>query len=214
MNFDVKVGRMSNELKAKVGRAVLDYVQDGMKLGIGTGSTAEAFIHELGGAVANGLNVIGVPTSERTAKLCAKLNIPLTTLEETPHLDLTVDGADNEMLVIADESKLVETLGAFDLPIEVNQFGLAATTLAIADAAQSCGISGNLKLRSAESGAPFLTDGDHLILDASFGRITNPEALGRALVTVPGVVDHGLFTGLASKAIIAGSDGIRTVTAK
>ena len=240
MNFDVKVGRMSNELKAKVGRAVLDYVQDGMKLGIGTGSTAEAFIHELGGAVANGLNVIGVPTSERTAKLCAKLNIPLTTLEETPHLDLTVDGADeidpqlnlikggggallrekivaaasNEMLVIADESKLVETLGAFDLPIEVNQFGLAATTLAIADAAQSCGISGNLKLRSAESGAPFLTDGGHLILDASFGRITNPEALGRALVTVPGVVDHGLFTGLASKAIIAGSDGIRTVTAK
>ncbi len=231
---------MSNDLKAKVGKAALEYVRDGMKLGIGTGSTAEAFVRELGAEVSNGLNIIGVPTSIRTAELCKSLNIPLTTLDETPHLDLTIDGADeidpdlnlikggggallrekivaaasDEMLVIADESKLVATLGAFDLPIEVNRFGLAATMSAIEKAAAHCGVSGALTVRQGSQQEPYETDGGHLIVDASFGRIADPNALAVALVAVPGVVEHGLFTGLASSAIVAGSDGIRIVTAK
>ena len=144
---------MSDALKKLAGQAALDFVQDGMKLGIGTGSTAEAFIRVLGEKVADGLQIIGVPTSERTRALCEELNIPLTTLDDTPQLDLTIDGADeidpslslikggggallrekivaaasDDMLVIADESKLVDPLGAFLLPIEVNPFGLAAT---------------------------------------------------------------------------------------
>jgi ribose 5-phosphate isomerase A len=234
------VGVMSDDLKAQVGEAALEYVRDGMKLGIGTGSTAEAFIRALGKAVANGLSVVGVPTSIRTAELCKSLNIALTTLEETPHLDLAIDGADeidpqlnlikggggallrekivaaaaDDMLVIADDSKLVETLGAFDLPIEVNEFGLASTMSKIEQSAASCNVSGALKVREASEGQPFITDGGHLIVDASFGRIADPEVLASALVTVPGVVEHGLFTGLASSAIVAASDGIRIVTAK
>ncbi len=231
---------MSQELKAEVGKAALDYVRDGMKLGIGTGSTADAFIRELGAAVAGGLKVIGVPTSIRTAELCKNLNIPLTTLEETPHLDLTIDGADeidpqlnlikggggallrekivasasDDMLVIADDSKLVDTLGAFDLPVEVNLFGVAATISAIEKAAASCDVNGTLNVRKGTDNERYITDGGHLIIDASFGRIADPIALATALVAVPGVVEHGLFTGLASRAIVAGSDGIRIVTAK
>ena len=231
---------MSENLKSQVGIAALEYVRDGMKLGIGTGSTAEAFIRALGAAVTNGLNIVGVPTSIRTAELCNSLNIPLTTLEETPHLDLTIDGADeidphlnlikggggallrekivaaasDDMLVIADDSKLVETLGAFDLPIEINRFGLAATMSKIEQVSASCGVSGALKVRDGNNGKPFETDGGHLIVDASFGRIADPNALASALIAVPGVVEHGLFTGLASSAIIAASDGIRIVSAK
>ncbi|MFZ1681501.1 MAG: ribose-5-phosphate isomerase RpiA [Rhizobiaceae bacterium] len=226
----------ARQLKIEAARAALEHVSDGMKLGIGTGSTAEEFVRLLAERVAGGMRIVGVPTSERTAKLCRELAVPLATLEEEPALDLTIDGADEldahlnlvkggggallrekivaaaskAMIVIADGSKVVETLGRFPLPIEVNRFGLAATTLAIGDAASRLGLSGALALRGGDD--PFVTDGGHLILDASFGRIRDPEALSNALHLVPGVVEHGLFIGLATRAIIAFPDGVRQMT--
>lgn len=226
------------QLKIEAAREALGYVENGMRLGIGTGSTAEEFVRLLAEKVAAGLDVVGVPTSERTAALCGELGVPLSTLEETPELDLTIDGADEidseltlvkggggallrekivaaasaRMVVIADKSKLVETLGRFPLPIEVNRFGLKATEIAVAGAAARCGLSGPVTLRMTGR-VPFVTDGGHFILDASFGRIPDPRALSDALHAVPGVVEHGLFIGLASVAIIAGGDGIETIQA-
>ncbi|NKB52172.1 MAG: ribose-5-phosphate isomerase RpiA [Rhizobiaceae bacterium] len=230
---------MSKNLKQIAGIAALDFVDDGMKLGIGTGSTAEAFIEVLAEKVATGLSIIGVPTSERTRIMCEKLSIPLTTLDETPHLDLTIDGADeinpqlalikggggallrekivaaasDDMLVIADDSKLVDPLGAYPLPIEVNPFGLLATRQLIDRCAGNLDLSGTLKLRMDAAEQPYLTDGGHYIVDASFGRIVDPEALAVALNAIPGVVEHGLFTGLASRAIISSESGARIVEA-
>ncbi|MBN9235985.1 MULTISPECIES: ribose-5-phosphate isomerase RpiA [Phyllobacteriaceae] len=228
----------ARQLKIEAARAALAHVTDGMRLGIGTGSTAEEFVRLLAEKVATGMTVIGVPTSERTAALCSELGVPLTTLDETPELDLTIDGADEidpeltlikggggallrekivaaasaRMIVIADRSKLVETLGAFPLPIEVNRFGRRATEIAVAAAAAELGLSGPITLRMT-GGQPFVTDGGHFILDASFGRIPNTRALSNALHAIPGVVEHGLFIGLASVAVVAGANGIETVHA-
>ncbi|RCS25291.1 ribose-5-phosphate isomerase RpiA [Phyllobacterium salinisoli] len=227
-------------LKLKIAAAAeaLTYVRDGMRLGIGSGSTAEEFVRLLADKVANGLNIIGVATSERTARLCRELGVPLTTLDEVPELDLAIDGTDEvdgalslikggggallrekivaaaaeKMIVIADATKVVETLGQFALPIEVNPFGLGATKVAIARAAADLGLAGPVALRLKEDGKPFITDGGHYILDASFGRIPDTRALSNALHAIPGVVEHGLFLGLASAAIIAGAGGIRTMT--
>ncbi|KTQ97616.1 ribose 5-phosphate isomerase [Aureimonas ureilytica] len=220
-------------MKDEVARAALAHVESGMRLGIGTGSTAEAFIRALAGRVSEGLRIVGVPTSERSAKLCGELGIPLATLEDLPELDLTIDGADEvdarlrlikggggallrekivaaasaRMLVIADASKKVEHLGAFPLPIEVNGFGVLATTLAIEKAGAMLGLSGSIRLRMVGD-KPFITDGGHLIIDASFGLIPDPEALSAALHAIPGVVEHGLFLGLASSVLLAGPDGV------
>lgn len=229
---------MSEARKLKIAAAAeaLTYVRDGMRLGIGTGSTAEEFVRLLADKVKEGLDIVGVPTSERTASLCRELGVPLTTFEETPHLDLTIDGADevdsdltlikggggallrekivaaasDTMVVIADQSKVVDTLGAFPLPIEVNRFGLAATLRAIEAAAKQCGLAGALTLR-LKDGSPFVTDGGHYIVDASFGRIPAAKTLSDALFAIPGVVEHGLFIGLACAAVIAEVDGIRTI---
>jgi ribose 5-phosphate isomerase A len=226
-------------LKIEAARVALTHVRAGMRLGIGTGSTAEEFVRLLAAAVGDGLDVIGVPTSERTAALCAELGVALTTLEETPELDLTVDGADEfdpalslikggggallrekivaaasaRMIVIADESKAVDVLGRFPLPIEVNRFGLRATGIAVRHAAQSLGLEGEITLRMTKD-APFVTDGGHNILDASFGRIPDPRALSDRLYAVPGVVEHGLFLGMAGLAVVAGTAGVRVVEAR
>ena len=229
----------AREMKIKAAEVALTHVEDGMRLGIGTGSTAEEFVRLLAEKVADGLRVEGVPTSERTARLCVELGVPLKSLDELPELDLTIDGADEDdgrqrlikggggallremivasastrMIVIADESKVVETLGAFKLPIEVNPFGLAATRIAIEKTAARLGLSGALTLRASGDGA-FTTDGGHYILDASFGRIPDADALASSLNDIPGVVEHGLFINMASLAIIAGPAGARTLTAK
>jgi len=229
----------AREMKIKAAEAALAHVEDGMRLGIGTGSTAEEFVRLLAERVADGLKVEGVPTSERTARLCVELGVPLKSLDELPELDLTIDGADEvdgrlrlikggggallrekivaaasaRMIVIADESKVVETLGAFKLPIEVNPFGLAATRIAIERTAAKLGLSGALELRMAGRD-PFTTDGGHHILDASFGRIPDADALAGSLNFIPGVVEHGLFINMASLAIIAGPAGARTLTPK
>jgi ribose 5-phosphate isomerase A len=229
----------ARSLKIEAARAALAHVEDGMRLGIGTGSTAEEFIRLLGDRVKSGLTVVGVPTSERTAESCRRAGIPLTTLDETPELDLTIDGADEfdpelnlikggggallrekivaaaskSMIVIADESKAVDALGRFPLPIEVNQFGLGATELAVRRAAEALGLEGTITLRR-RGDAPFVTDGGHFILDASFGRIPDPRALSSLLFCVPGVVEHGLFLKLARMAIVAGADGVKTIHAR
>jgi len=228
----------ARQLKVESARAALAHVGNGMRLGIGTGTTADEFVRLLAEKVATGLTIIGVPTSERTAALCRELGVPLSTLEETPELDLTIDGANEidptltlikggggallrekivaaaskRMIVIADQSKMVETLGRFPLPIEVNRFGLRATEIAVGAAAASLGLAGPITLRMT-GGQPFVTDGGHFILDASFGRIPDTRALSNALFAIPGVVEHGLFIGLVSTAIIAGGDGIQTVHA-
>ncbi|WP_337269808.1 ribose-5-phosphate isomerase RpiA [Oryzifoliimicrobium ureilyticus] len=228
----------ARELKSMAAAAALAYVEDGMRLGIGTGSTAEAFVHLLAEKVADGLRIEGVPTSERTARLCVELGVPLRSLDELPELDLVIDGADEvdpdlnlikggggallrekivaaaaaRMLVIVDESKLVDTLGAFPLPIEVNPFGLVATRHSVEQKAAHLGLTGDLVLRQSNS-ETFTTDGGHYILDASFGRIPDAEALSNALNAIPGVVEHGLFIHMASMAIAAGPTGARMLRA-
>jgi len=223
-------------LKIEAARVALSHVEDGMKLGIGTGSTAEEFVRLLAVRISDGLKIVGVPTSERTAELCRDLAVPLATLDEEPALDLTVDGADEigpglslvkggggallrekivafasrRMIVIADASKVVDTLGKFPLPIEVNPFGLGATRIAIEEAAGRLGLSGPIVLRERD-GQRFVTDGGHVILDASFGRIPDPLALSDALHAIPGVVEHGMFLGLADLAVVAEPDGVKTI---
>ena len=223
----------ARQLKVEAARAALAHVGSGMRLGIGTGTTAEEFVRLLAEKVATGLEVIGVPTSERTAALCRELGVPLSTLEETPELDLTIDGADEvdpnltlikggggallrekivatasqRMIVISDASKLVVTLGKFPLPVEVVRFGLAATRNMIEVLAADAGCEGEIKLRLAD-GRPFETDSGNLILDCAFGQIADPEALEDALKLIPGVVESGLFLGIADAAVIAGPDGV------
>ncbi|MHC2297367.1 ribose-5-phosphate isomerase RpiA [Rhizobium mongolense] len=228
----------AREMKIKAAEAALTHVESGMRLGIGTGSTAEEFVRLLAEKVASGFRVEGVPTSERTARLCVELGVPLKSLDELPELDLTVDGADeidsslrlvkggggallrekivaaasDRVIVIADESKLVETLGRFPLPIEVNPFGLVSTRIAIERKAARLGLTGGLTLRQSGDGE-FTTDGGHYIIDASFGRIPDADALSNELNSIPGVVEHGLFLNMASLAIIAGPAGARTLQA-
>ncbi|SNY93042.1 ribose-5-phosphate isomerase [Cohaesibacter sp. ES.047] len=225
---------MSEELKRQAAATALEFVTDGMKLGIGTGSTAVHFIELLGEKVAAGLSVIGVPTSEATAELCTKVGVPLTTLDETPELDLTIDGADeidpqlrlikggggallrekivasasSSMIVIADGTKVVDALGKFPLPIEVMPFGLGATRVALENVCARFGLKGDLVQRKKPDGSNFVTDGQHFIIDATFGRISDVDGLDMALRAIPGVVETGLFVGIATKAVVAGANGI------
>ena len=222
--------------RAAAARA-LDFVRPGMRLGLGTGSTTRHFVELLGERVKAGLDVIGVPTSEATHAQASGLGIALTTLEETPELDLTIDGADEiapdlalikggggallrekivasasaDMIVIADRSKLVETLGSFPLPVEVVQFGLAATKRAVEAAVRNGAGKVTIALRRSKDGQVFVTDGGHFILDVAMGAIENPAILATRLAAVPGVVEHGLFIGLAQMAIIAGPDGVEVL---
>jgi len=177
-----------------------------------------------------------VPTSEATARQCLELGIPVKSLDEMPELDLTIDGADeidaslnlikggggallrekivasasSRMIVIADETKVVDQLGAFPLPIEVMPFGLEATRVKIERRTGALGLSGTLNLRRSGDG-PFMTDGGHYIIDASFGRIPDAQALSDALNGITGVVEHGLFIDIATLAIVATDSGIRTL---
>jgi ribose 5-phosphate isomerase A len=226
----------ARQMKIIAAAEALKHVENGMRLGIGTGSTAEEFVRLLAEKVAEGFEVRGVPTSERTARLCLELGVPLNSLDELPELDLTIDGADEvdaslrlikggggallrekivaaasrKMIVIADETKVVETLGAFPLPIEVNGFGLTSTRIAIERTAARLGLTGAIEQRKSGD-ANYKTDGGHYILDASFGRISDAEALASSLNVIPGVVEHGLFINLATLAIIAGPAEARTL---
>ena len=224
-------------LKRQSAALALEHVRDGMKLGLGTGSTARHFVELLGERVRAGLNVIGVPTSEATRVDALRCGIPLATLDDIDRLDLTVDGADEidsalnlikggggallrekivaaasaKMLVIADDSKWVSMLGRFPLPVEIAPFGAAATRRAVEDATAAAGCPGPALLRKGPNGHAVVTDGGHWLLDAQLQRIPDPQTLAARLSAVPGVMEHGLFIGLAGTAIVAGPDGVRLI---
>jgi ribose 5-phosphate isomerase A len=223
--------------KRQAAAAALDFVKSGMRLGLGSGSTSRHFVELLGERVRAGLDIVAVASSEATGAQADGLGIPLSSLGEMSELDLTVDGADEiapdltlikggggallhekivaaasaRMVVIADDSKWVALLGAFPLPIEVVSFGLAATRRAVETATAAIGAPGPLTLRKTPDGHAFVTDGGHLILDAALTRIIDPLLLAERLGAIPGVVEHGLFIGLAQLAVIAGPDGVRIV---
>jgi len=228
-----------DEAKRRAAARAAEFVRPGMRLGLGTGSTAAFFVDILGHMVRDGLDVVGVPTSERTRAQAQSLGIRLSTLEETPELDLTVDGADEfdsalrlikggggallrekivaaasaRMVVIADASKEVATLGRFPLPVEVDRFGMESTRRHILRAIAEAGLAGPATLRKTADGHAFVTDGGHCIFDCALGEISDPERLAASLVAIPGVVEHGLFIGLATAIVIAGSDGVRLIGA-
>jgi ribose 5-phosphate isomerase A len=220
--------------KQQAAERAIELVRDGMTLGLGTGSTAARFIDLVGARARQGLKVACVPTSEASRAQAERLGLTLVTLDQQPYLDLTVDGADElddelrlikggggallrekivataseRMVVIADHSKRVAVLGAFPLPVEVVRFGVAATRNMIEILSSDAGCTGEIAMRLDAQGQPFVTDGGNLILDCAFGRIEEPEALDEALKLVPGVVESGLFLGIADAAIVAGPDGV------
>ena len=224
----------SDDWKQLAAERALTLVEDGMTLGLGTGSTAARFVDLVGRRVKEGLKVRCVPTSEATRAQAERLGITLISLEQQPFLDLTVDGADElddelrlikggggalliekivatasgRMVVIADASKQVDTLGRFPLPVEIVRFGFGATRNMIEVLAADAGCRGEIKQRMRSDGQPFLTDSGNFILDCAFGRIEEPEALDEALKLIPGVVENGLFLGIADAAIVAGPGGV------
>lgn len=227
----------AEQWKRQAAQRAVELVESGMRLGLGTGSTAQHFVDLLGARVKGGLDVVGVPTSERTAQQARDLGIRLSTLDDTPYLDLTVDGADEldshlnlikggggallrekivamaseRMVVIADQAKRVERLGAFPLPIEVVRFGLTSTRNLIEMLAGDIGCRGPIRLRTGQDGQPFVTDGGNYIFDCAFGRIDDPDELDHLLKAIPGVVENGMFLGIADLAFIAGPNGVEEI---
>lgn len=224
-------------LKREAAARAVALVQDGMKLGLGTGSTAKHFVDLLAERVkAERLNIIGVPTSEATRMQAASLGLILSTLDETPLLDLTIDGADEidpdlnlikggggahlrekivalaskRMIVIADSTKEVQTLGQFPLPLEIIPFGMAATLRLVEQVFASHHLKGEMRIRQKE-GAPFRTDSGNFIVDAHLKIIPDPKQLAAALDRVTGLVEHGLFIHIASGAFLATPTGIKTL---
>ena len=220
-----------DELKKAAARAAAELVEDGMVIGLGTGSTAAFLVALLGQRVRGGLKIIGIPTSERTAAQALQEGIPLATFADYQRIDLTIDGADEiltgtldlikgaggallrekivaaasaRMAVISDDSKLVDRLGSvFAVPVEIVPFGWEATASRLRDRAEE------VKLRLVQGGAPYVTDGGHYIVDCRFAAIPDPAALERELSQMVGVVESGLFVGLATEALIAGPGGVR-----
>jgi ribose 5-phosphate isomerase A len=216
-------------LKRAAAAKALELVVDGMKLGLGTGSTAEAFLDLLAPRVRGGFKVIGVPTSERTAQKARSLGIPLAGLDELGPLDLTIDGADEadrnldlikggggallkekivaasskRVVIIADESKLVARLGNFPLPVEVVEFGHSSTATRLGKVFADAGYPKVVPALRRKGSDPFRTDGGNLIFDCALGPIPNPPKLASLLSSVPGVVEHGLFIGVANTLVIA-----------
>ena len=224
-------------LKRAAAAKALEYVVDGMRLGLGSGSTAELFVELLAPRIRGGQKLLCVPTSERTATLARKLGITLANLDDLAPLDLTVDGADEadrnldlikggggmllrekivaasskKMIVIADESKLVPRLGKFPLPVEVVEFGHKAIAARLKTAIDSLGYKDVKMVLRQKDGAPFKTDSGNLIYDCHMGAIQNAEKLGKAIHAVPGVVEHGLFVGIATALIIAGPGEVEVI---
>jgi ribose 5-phosphate isomerase A len=220
----------ADDQKKAAGYAAAELAEPGMVVGLGTGSTAAWFVRAL---AERRLDVRCVPTSQATADLGASLGLAVISLEDVTEVDLTVDGADEigpglalikgggaallreklvweasrRCVVIADAAKQVPLLGAFPLPIEVVAFGHRTTALRICDALAECDLGVAPRLR-VKDGAPVRTDGGNLIYDASCGRIEDPAALARALKSVTGVVDHGLFLDLADQALVGGPGGV------
>ncbi len=226
-----------DQQKRAAAEAACEFVEDGMVVGIGTGTTAAFVVKRLGELVQNGLRVTGVPTSEATAGMARALGIRLGSLNEVDHIDLTIDGADevdrstlnlikgrggallrekmvafasDRMLVVVDESKIVDRLGShFPVPVEVVQFGWRMVANRIV--AQFPSPEGTPVLRAGEDGNPYVTDEGHYLLDCPFGEIEDPEKLSSGLKAIPGVVEHGLFLGLAKKVFVGSEGGVWTL---
>lgn len=226
---------MANESEKEVsGRAAAKLVRDGDIVGLGTGSTAYFAVVAIGERVKAGLKIGGIPTSDATATLARSLGIPLTTLDEHPEIDITIDGADEidpqlrlikggggamlrekiiasaskKVVVIADSSKIVRTLGKFPVPVEIIPFARVVLDKKIA------ALGAATKLRTKPDGTPFVTDEGHHILDCSFGKIFDPPALDRALNDLPGVVEHGLFIGLAKIVLVGRGTKVEEIRRK
>lgn len=220
-----------NREKELAGRAAAQFVRDGDIVGLGTGSTAYFTVLALGERVKTGLKIVGIPTSNATAELARAAGIPLSTLDQHPELDIDIDGADEidphlnlikggggahlrekviaaaskKMVVIADSGKLVPTLGKFPLPVEIVAFAQAVVEKKV------IALGATPKLRTRADGSPYLTDNGNPILDCSFGKIEDPRTLARILSDTAGVVEHGLFIGLASVALIGRGDSVEEI---
>jgi ribose 5-phosphate isomerase A len=220
-------------MKRAAATAAVAEIADGMVIGLGTGSTAAFVVEALAARVAGGLRVAGIPTSERTAALARRLGVTLTSFAEHRTLDLVIDGADEvelgslnlvkglggallrekivaaasrRMIVVVDETKLVTRLGATPIPVEIVAFGYEATLAALA----ATGAVPTLRLTD---GAPFRTDGDNYIADCTFADFGDPAAVARRLTAVVGVVETGLFLGMASLVLVGTATGVRRLTA-
>ena len=220
-----------DEAKLKAAQRALDFVQDGMSLGLGSGTTSTIFIKQLGERVKQGLRVQGIATSDASQRLAESLSIPITTFDQCPELDLAIDGADEvgpdlalikggggamlrekivagaarRFIVIADSSKLVDTLGRFPLPVEVIQMALPLVSRKLE------ALDLNPKLRHHPDGSLYITDEGNVILDCACGSIPDPVWTASELRSIVGVVEHGLFVNMVSLALIAGDDGVREV---
>tara|TARA_Y100001970_G_scaffold172573_1_gene210914 strand:+ start:2074 stop:2763 length:690 start_codon:yes stop_codon:yes gene_type:complete len=227
---------MSVEKKILAAKKAFEYVEDGMKLGLGTGSTADEFTKILSDNVKNGLDVICVPTSENTKNLAESLNIPLASLENLNFLDLTVDGADEvddnlsllkggggallrekiiafnskKMIVIADDTKKVSKLGKFRLPVELIKFEHKITINRVLEKLENIGYPGIAELRVI-NGNPFITDSENFIYDLSIGLIEEPAIIDNLLNTIPGVVESGLFVDMANIIIIGEQNSVKII---
>src|SRR5882757_3881019 len=208
--------------KELAGRAAAELVVSGNIVGLGTGSTAYFAVIALGERVKDGLKIIGIPTSDATAELARVVGIPLSTLDKNPEIDITIDGADEldpqlrlikggggallrekiiaaaskKMVVVADSSKVVPALGKFPLPVEIIPFARTVLEKKITALGATC------RQRKRADGTDFVTDEGHHILDCSFGKIVDPPALAQTLSDMPGVVEHGLFIGIAKQALV------------
>jgi ribose 5-phosphate isomerase A len=220
--------------KEAAARASLRFIKDGQVVGLGTGSTAAYFIDFLGEKVKQGLRIRAIPTSDLSGQRAANLGIPLTTFEECPEIDVTVDGADEldsqlrlikggggallrekivasatrTYVIIADSSKHVPVLGKFPLPVEVIKFAQPVVEKRLR------ALGAQVDLRRDAAGNAFLTDEHNHILDCRFGEIRDPEALARQLSDMPGVVEHGLFIGMATVALVANANDVVELHAK
>src|SRR5579863_8388153 len=213
----------NDQEKEAAARASLNFIEDGQVVGLGTGSTAAYFIQLLGERVKDGLKIRGIPTSDRSREMASTLGIPLTTLDECQQIDVTVDGADEvdqqlrlikggggallrekivasatrKLVIVADASKRVPVLGKFPLPVEVIKFAQAVVAKKIA------ALGAEVELRLGADRKPYLTDENNYILDCHFGQIPDADGLARCLSDIPGVVEHGLFIGMASVVLVA-----------
>ena len=228
---------MSRKMKIIAAKEAIKFVKNGMKLGLGTGSTVNEFLLLLSEEIKNGLNITGVVTSEETRNLSNKLNIPLSTLKKLKKLDVTIDGADeidknlslikggggallrekivaynsSQLIIIADKSKIVEELGDFKLPVEVSSYEHEATSYRIMDKLSNIGYEGSIVLRKKGNEA-FITDGGNYIYDLSIGFINEPNLVEHLLNSIPGVFENGLFINLTNKVIIGNEEGAEIIT--